>query len=42
MAHWVVDSGDNLNKPFVIIDKRDARVFVFDANGMLRGDPALL
>ena len=43
VAHWVVDSGDNLNKPFVIIDKRDARVFVFDANGMLRGEsPALL
>lgn len=43
VAHWVVDSGDNLNKHFVIIDKRDARVFVFDANGMLRGEsPALL
>ena len=43
VAHWVVDSGDNLNKPFVVIDKRDAKVFVFDAKGMLRGDsPALL
>ena len=43
VAHWVMDSGDNLNKPFVIIDKQDARVFVFDANGMLRGEsPALL
>lgn len=43
VAHWVVDSGDNLNKPFVIIDKLDARVFVFDAQGKLLGDsPALL
>lgn len=43
VAHWVVDSGDNQNKPFVIVDKRDARVFVFDAKGTLRGEsPALL
>lgn len=43
VAHWVVDSGDNGGKPFVIIDKRDAKVFVFDAAGQLRGDsPALL
>ncbi|NMM81046.1 hypothetical protein B2J86_08950 [Acidovorax sp. SRB_14] len=43
VAHWVVDSGDNLGRPFVIIDKRDAKVFVFDAQGQLRGDsPALL
>jgi hypothetical protein len=43
VAHWVVDSGDNGGKPFVIIDKRDARVFVFDAMGQLRGEsPALL
>ena len=43
VAHWVVDSGDNVNKPFVIIDKRDAKVFVFNANGILRGEsPALL
>lgn len=43
VAHWVVDSGDNLNKPFVIIDKLDAKVFVFDAQGNLRGEsPALL
>jgi hypothetical protein len=43
VADWVVDSGDNRGMPFVIVDKRDAKVFVFDANGRLRGAaPALL
>ena len=43
MADWVVDSGDNLSMPFVIVDKRDAKVFVFYADGRLRGAaPALL
>ena len=42
VAHWVVDSGDNLNKPFVIVDKRDAKVFVFDAQGKLRGESSAL
>jgi hypothetical protein len=42
-ADWVVNSGDNRNMPFVIIDKTDAKVFVFDVNGMLLGAaPALL
>jgi len=43
LADWVVDSGDNLNLPFVIVDKVNARVFVFDAGGRIRGAaPALL
>jgi hypothetical protein len=43
LADWVVDSGDNLGKAFVIIDKIEARVFVFDAGGRIRGAaPALL
>lgn len=42
VADWVVDSGDNLNKPFVIVDKREARVFVFDATGKLRGKSSAL
>jgi hypothetical protein len=37
VANWVVDSGDNRGMPFIIVDKMDARVFVFDANGQLRG-----
>ncbi len=43
VADWVVDSGDNRNLPFAIVDKKDARIFVFDAEGRLRGAaPALL
>ncbi len=43
VADWAVDSGDNHGMPFVIVDKMDAKVFVFDADGRLRGAaPALL
>jgi len=43
VADWVVDSVDNHRMPFVIVDKTDAKVFVFDADGRLRGAaPALL
>ena len=43
VANWVIDSGDSLHRPFVIVDKREAQVFVFDATGKLRGAaPALL
>lgn len=42
-ADWIVDSGDNRGLPFVLVDKVDARVFVFHADGRLRGAaPALL
>jgi hypothetical protein len=42
-ADWVVDSGDHKGLPFVIIDKPDARVYVFEASGRIRGAaPALL
>lgn len=48
VANWVVHSGDNhigddSHLPFVIIDKKEARVYVFDLTGRLRGAaPALL
>lgn len=43
LADWVVDSANNGNLPFMIIDKLQARVFMFDAQGQLRGAaPALL
>lgn len=43
VADWVVDSGDNRSLPFVIVDKKDAKVFVFDAGGRLQAAaPALL
>lgn len=43
VADWVADSRDNANADFIIVDKRDARVYVFDANARLRGtSPVLL
>lgn len=42
VADWVVDSGDNRTLPFAIVDKTDARVFVFDAHGLLRGAAPVL
>jgi hypothetical protein len=48
VADWVVRAGDNHagdNRvlPFVIVDKKEAKIFVFHANGQLRGAaPALL
>jgi hypothetical protein len=42
-ANWIIDSSDNRGMPFVIVDKKDAKVFVFYADGRLRGaSPALL
>lgn len=37
VADWVVDSGDNRRMPFAIVDKTQARIFVFNADGLLRG-----
>jgi hypothetical protein len=48
VADWVVHAGDNhapdsAGLPFVIVDKKDARIFVFDMDGRLLGAaPALL
>ncbi len=37
MAAWVLDSDNNRGLPFVIVDKKEAKVFVFHADGRLRG-----
>ena len=42
LADWVVDSADNGKLPFAIIDKVRAQVFVFNADGQLRGSSAVL
>jgi hypothetical protein len=43
MADWVLTSGDHRNKAFVIVDKKDANVYVFDPRGRLKAAaPALL
>lgn len=43
VADWVVDARDNRGLPFAIVDKVAAKVFVFYADGRLRGaSPVLL
>ncbi|UYB52152.1 hypothetical protein OCJ37_19655 [Xanthomonas sp. AM6] len=43
VADWAVHSGDNAGMPYLIVDKVQARVFVFDRLGRLQGaGPALL
>ncbi|WP_395055325.1 hypothetical protein [Polaromonas sp.] len=41
-AALVMASSDNKGLPFVIVDKKDAKLFVFDAGGRLRGASAAL
>lgn len=43
VADWALHSGDSAGMPYVIIDKVNARVFVFDRHGRLQGTaPALI
>lgn len=43
MANWVVRSGDNRNMSFVVVDKKGAKVYVFNPLGQLKqATPALL
>jgi len=41
-ARWILDSSDNRGLPFVIVDKKDAKMYVFEASGHLRGATAAL
>jgi hypothetical protein len=43
VADWALHSGDNAGMPFVVVDKVNAKLFVFAADGRLRGaSPVLL
>ena len=42
VADWVIASGDNNSLPFMIVDKVDAKVFLFDGRGEMRGAAAAL
>jgi hypothetical protein len=43
VADWVLDSRDHAGRPFIIVDKLQWHVFVFDGEGHLKGAaPALL
>ena len=41
-ADWIVDSGDNQHRPFLIVDKENAKIFAFDADGQIQGTTAAL
>lgn len=42
IADWVVDSGDNGGLPFMILDKINAKIFVFDPGGWILGAAPVL
>ncbi len=42
MAGWVAKTGDNKALPYIIVDKVNAKVYVFDAEGRLQGAAAAL
>lgn len=42
MAHWIVSTGDNVNMPFAIVDKVNAKVYVFNADGKFFGAAPVL
>lgn len=42
VADWIVDSGDNQGLPFMLVDKVNARVLVFDASGQLQNAAPVL
>lgn len=42
VAQWIADSGDADGKPYLIVDKKSARVFVFDRRGRQVASTAVL
>ncbi len=42
LADWIAATGDHAGAPFIIVDKKRASVFVFDANARLRAHSAVL
>ena len=42
MADWIVQRRDNGRMPFMVLDKRDARLYVFEAAGRLRDQTPVL
>jgi hypothetical protein len=42
VARWIIDSDDHRGRPFAIVDKRQARIYVFEATGRLSGASSAL
>lgn len=37
VAGWIIRTGDNQGRPFIIVDKKETKVFLFDGQARLRG-----
>lgn len=42
LLHWIAQTADNEGQPFAIIDKRRARLWLFDQQGHRQGDSPVL
>jgi len=42
VEHWIHEKGDDHGRPFVIVDKKAARIYVFGAGGKLVGDSSTI
>ncbi|MES2940693.1 MAG: L,D-transpeptidase [Pseudomonadota bacterium] len=42
VRRWVLESGDHRGHPFAVVDKKQARLYVFDTRGRLAGSTAAL
>ena len=42
VEHWIHEKGDDHGRPFVIVDKKAARIFVFGAGGRLVGESSTI
>jgi len=42
VVQWVVESSDNARLPFILVDKTNAKVYVFNAAGQLQGAAPVL
>jgi hypothetical protein len=42
VEHWIREKGDDHGRPFVIVDKKAARIFVFGAGGKLVGESSTI
>jgi hypothetical protein len=42
LADWVADSGDAGHGPFLVIDKKNARMYIFDSNSTLIAESTIL
>jgi hypothetical protein len=41
-VRWVLEMGDNRGRPFAIVDKKEAKLYVFDGTGRLEGGTSVL